>query len=157
MKAALEALPIINLVNVNRSSPSSINGYTWTIEFVSVNVNTPRGYVLQDTSNLEPITPINHLIATNASVTVQARWEGINASFHLYDIAREGTYGAGAGSVYVFQRRKEVWNQVATLVGNDTAENSMFGYSVSLMNDMLLIGSIGANLVGNRFDGFVFS
>ena len=150
VKDALEQLPVINFVNVNRSRPSVINGYTWTIEFVSVNRNTSRGYELQDTENLEPIIPINHLIATNASLVVQAHWLGINQSFHLYDIARQGTYGSGAGAVYVFQRRKEQWNQVATIVGNDTAENSRFGHSVAIIDDVLIVGSIGANLVSNK-------
>lgn len=149
MKQALEELPVINFVNVNRSRPSFINGYTWTIEFVSVNKNTSRGYELQYTENLEPIIPINHLIATNASLVVQAHWLGINQSFHLYDIARQGTFGAGAGAVYVFQRRKEQWNQVATITGNDTAENSRFGNSVALADDVFIVGSIGANLVSN--------
>lgn len=147
VKSALEELPVINFVNVNRSEPSAINGYTWTIEFVSVNIYTPRGYQLQDTENLEPIVPINNLIATNATLTVQAHWLGIGQPIHLYDIAREGTYGSGAGAVYIFQRRKELWNQVATIMANDTAENSQFGYSVSLTNDLFIVGSIGANLV----------
>lgn len=147
VKQALENLPVINFVNVNRSAPSWLNGYTWTIEFVSVNRNTSRGYELQDTENLEPIVPVNNLIATNASLTVQAHWLGINQTFRIYDIARQGTYGTGAGAVYIFQRRMEIWNQVATITGNDTAENSRFGHSVALNRDTLLVGSIGANLV----------
>lgn len=147
VKRALEDLPVINFVNVNRSAPTWLHGYTWTIEFVSVNRNTSRGYELQDTENLEPIVPINNLIATNASLTVQSHWLGINQSFHIYDIARQGSYGSGAGAVYIFQRRMEIWRQVATIYGNDTAENSRFGHSVALNRDVLLVGSIGANMV----------
>jgi hypothetical protein len=147
MKAALEALPVINYVNVNRTVDPVMYGYTWTIEFVSVNVNTPRGLVLQDTSNLEPLEPVNQLIATDPVIEVQARY-ALGTRNQITGIARQGTFGWGAGAVHVYQRRNETWDELATLRGNDTAENNRFGGAVALYGDTLLVGAIGGNMNG---------
>eukprot|EP01034_Spumella_vulgaris_P023126 gene23126-29319_t len=147
VKYALESLPVVNLVNVNRSVISIFNGYTWIVEFVSVNVNTPRGYEVQTTRNLEPIVPINNLISTNATLVVGARWL-ITDRTELFLASREGTYGEGAGAAYVFQRFNESWEQVASLVGNDTSDYNRFGTSVSLYEDVLLVGAVGASMNG---------
>ena len=147
MKLALEALPVINFVNVKRSKAPVRYGYTWTIEMVSVNRNSPRGLVRQETSNLEPLVPINELIATEPQIEVQARYE-LGSRNQITGIARQGTYGHGAGAVHVYQRRNETWDEIATLSGNDTAENTQFGGSVALLGDVLLVGAVGGNMNG---------
>jgi hypothetical protein len=50
-----------------------------------------------------------------------------------------GTYGAGSGSVYVFQQYDEAYTEVAKIVGNDTNENDQFGCSVDLSGVNLLV------------------
>lgn len=147
VKYALEALPVINFVNVNRSFLSDNNGYTWTIEFVSVNRNTPRGYMYEDVSNVEPIIPINHLIATDVTLIVGSKYY-LGDRNELSMIPRQGTYGQGAGAVYIYQRQNESWNQVATIVGNDTSTYNQFGGSVSIDQDVILVGAVGANMNG---------
>eukprot|EP01038_Epipyxis_sp_PR26KG_P006150 gene6150-8477_t len=144
VKRALEALPVINLVYVNRSSASNINGYSWTIEFVSVNSFTNRGYVLDDKANLEPLDAINALIATNSTIKIEYRYF-LGQNFHIYSPTVEGSFGSNTGSVYIFQRHNESWYQTSKLFANDSAENSMFGSSVAILNGVLLIGAVGAN------------
>lgn len=147
MKAALEELPVINYVNVNRTVTPVLYGYTWTIEFVSVNVNSPRGLVLQEISNVEALVATNQLIATQPVIDVQARY-ALGSRNQITGLARQGTYGSGAGAVHVYQRRNETWDEMATLRANDTAENNFFGGSVSLFGDVLLVGAVGASMNG---------
>lgn len=147
VKNALEKLPVINFVNVNRSLPSPINGYTWTVEFMSVNINSPRGYFTQEISNLEPIETINNLVATNASLSVQARFF-IGMDISVADAVRQGTFGERAGAVHLFQRVNESWIQTATVRGNDTDENDLFGTSLALTEDLLLVGAPGSDMNG---------
>jgi hypothetical protein len=147
MKAALEALPTINYVNVNRSIASDISGYTWTIEFVQVSHNTPRGYVLDAAGNIEPLAPTNHLIGSNTSVKIGAVW-GLNNSINFFDAFREGTYGSKAGAVYIFQETVEQYVQVAMIHGNNTDEDDQFGFSVDLQGDLLIVGAVSADQNG---------
>lgn len=147
VKKALEALPVINHVNVNRSSASSINGFVWTIEFVEVNANTARGYQIQTTQNLEPIIAHNALNGTEVTVTVAAI-SSLSSAPNTYGSERRGTFGSNAGAVYMFQQNGEGWDQVATLVGNDTKENDFFGVSVALKGTVAVVGATGAFMGG---------
>ena len=147
VKSAMEALPVINRVNVNRSSASSINGFVWTIEFVEVNANTARGYQVQPTQNLEPIIAHNALNGTEVTVTVAAI-SSLMSSPTTYGSERRGTFGSNAGAVYMFQQNGEGWDQVATLVGNDTKENDFFGVSVALKGTVGVVGATGAFMGG---------
>ena len=150
VKTALEALPVINFVNVNRSLPSSERlGFEYEIEFFSVNVNTPNGYEVQYPymQNAEPIIGHNSLIATNATLIIDVQY-GFERDYRSYFKARQGTHGYGAGAVFIFQKHEEQWNQMATIYANDTKESNLFGSSVSLVGDVLLVGALGANLDG---------
>jgi len=147
LKAELEKLPVIGLVNVNRSMPTSISGYTWTIEFVEVLYNSPRGYFVERISNLEPLIAKNFLSGTNASVTIGSRYD-FGGSNNIYGAERIGTFGVNAGATYVFQKSGEKWDQVSTLFGNDTRENHRFGSSVAVKGDLIVIGALGADMNG---------
>ncbi|RYH30929.1 hypothetical protein EON65_03875 [archaeon] len=165
VKASLEALPIINTVNVNRTLlHPDIGAYSWTIDFLSVNYHNSRGYYHEEISNLEPIVPVNNLIATDATINVDAKWE-IGSQSRITSKARLGTFGEGAGAVFVYQRLNDSWIEIATLRGNDTAINNKFGSSVAIDHDMLAIGAIGANRNGlpekqslhcNAMDGYFY-
>ncbi|MEN9490754.1 MAG: hypothetical protein RJA63_1203 [Pseudomonadota bacterium] len=63
-----------------------------------------------------------------------------------------------AGAAYVFVRRAGVWTQEAYLKPSNTVAGSMFGFSVGISGDTIVVGAIGeasaANGVnGNQFDG----
>eukprot|EP00981_Chlorochromonas_danica_P010183 scaffold3051_cov167-Ochromonas_danica.AAC.42 len=148
MKAALEALPVINTVNVNRTLVNSAIGcYSWAIEFVSVNYHNSRGYFLDDTSNVDPIQPINNLIATQVDVLVDAKWQ-LGSNNSASSLARAGSFGEGTGAVFIYQRVNESWLEVATVRGNDTSESNYFGRSLSLDDDALIVGAVGATMIG---------
>jgi hypothetical protein len=150
MKAALEALPVIGAVSVQRSGGSSLHEYTWTIEFVAVNAFTPRGYELQPTSNVPPLIVHSYLVPVgHVNITVRPS----NMSWQMaspFGPERYGSFGENAGAVYVFSKpaASARWVEVARLIGNDTATDSMFGSSVSLQGNQLLVGALGANMNG---------
>ncbi len=150
MKDALEALPSINYVNVNRTLITpDIGAYSWTIEFVSINYHTARGYYEEyHQVNAEPLVATNNLIATDPTIEVDAKWTLGDANL-IDSAARQGTYGAGAGAVFLFQRQNESWKEVATLVGNDTEENNRFGSAVAIDDDVILVGAVGASMNGH--------
>jgi hypothetical protein len=149
MKAALEELPTINYVNVERSDASAINGFTWEVEFVSINYNTARGYFEEVVSNVEPLTVTNLLIGTDTEVAIGTRYamESFNPAT---DKARPGTFGASAGAAYLYERNGEEWTQVLMLHGNDTDELDHFGESsgIGRNGDVVIIGAPSADMNG---------
>ncbi|MFH1418536.1 MAG: FG-GAP repeat protein [Planctomycetota bacterium] len=56
--------------------------------------------------------------------------------------------GIDAGSAYVFTRAGDVWSQQAKLTASDAAANDYFGVSVSLSNEMAVIGAYGNDDAG---------
>lgn len=47
----------------------------------------------------------------------------------------------GAGAVYLFQRSGDSWNQQAYIKASNAGANDYFGRSVTLNNEVLVIGS----------------
>lgn len=151
VKKALEDLDTIHEVNVFRSEPSSINEYTWQIEFVEVYTYTNRGLVLDFNNNVETIIAHNYLIGTDASLVVQSIFgPDSRKDVNNYQVIRQGSYGVQAGAAYVYQYISGGWSQVAKLVGNDTNEYDQFGTSVQVdnANNLIVVGAVGADIVG---------
>lgn len=70
---------------------------------------------------------------------------GISASISN-NVAVVGSYydddkGSQSGSVYVFRFNGASWIQEAKLLANDGTENDYFGYSVSISEDKIIVGS----------------
>jgi hypothetical protein len=145
MKTALEALPVIDTVEVTRSNATSMNGYTWTVEFVSINQNDPRGYYEEARVNVEPLVANNYLIGTDIQLNVHSSYASTDRMISQ-QITRPGTLGADAGAAYIFQKDGEIWSQVASLYGNDTSVNDKFGSSVaSYLGQVVAVGAISAD------------
>lgn len=53
----------------------------------------------------------------------------------------EDTGGANAGAAYVFLRSAGAWYQQVKLQGDDTGEGDVFGFSVSLSQDVVICGA----------------
>eukprot|EP01083_Nonionella_stella_P116873 347664_1 len=49
--------------------------------------------------------------------------------------------GADSGAVYVFQNAETSWNKIQKLVADDAQNNAFFGYSVSMYNDLAIVGA----------------
>jgi len=71
----------------------------------------------------------------------------------LYDDV--GT-NVGQGSAYVFARNGTTWAQQAKLVASDGAGNDLFGSSVSISGDTVLVGALAADVGANVDQGSVY-
>ena len=131
MEAALDALPVIGSVTVFRCCETAAGGFTWTITFNQVKSYTIAGYVIDPSGPLDLITAENRLVGNEATIKVTE--------------ARQGTTGAGAGVAYVYQLIGDVWQPGFTIRGNDTSQSDNFGCSVSISDDLILIGAKGAS------------
>ena len=147
VQLALEELPVINAVSVSRSEPSSINEFTWTVELQSVNSNSPRGYYEDVIANLEPLVPHSSLIGTDAHIVVRAKW-GLDSSSDISSDVTQGSFGAGAGAAYIYQKIGEGWQEVFRLEGNTSDEGDRFGSSVDIHSYVAVVGAVGADFKG---------
>jgi uncharacterized repeat protein (TIGR01451 family) len=71
------------------------------------------------------------------SVAVSGDVIVVGAVFH-------SEWGTDAGMAYVFQRMeggRDVWGQVARLVGSDTAAGDQFGLAVAVSGDVIVVGA----------------
>jgi hypothetical protein len=74
-----------------------------------------------------------------------------------------GAYGKEAvsgsdnqGAVYLFTRSGDSWSQQVSLTATDGVEGDLFGYSVSLANSNVLVGTPGADIYGIENRGAVY-
>jgi hypothetical protein len=69
--------------------------------------------------------------------------------------------GTGRGAAYIFSRNQggaDNWGQVIKLVAGDPEDDDQFGYAVTVMGDIALVGSPGSDGAGsNRGAAYVFS
>ncbi len=64
--------------------------------------------------------------------------------------------GSAAGAVYLFQRQGEAWVQQALLASPDGAPFDLFGSSLALQGDTLVVGARSADLPGETNAGAVY-
>ena len=66
--------------------------------------------------------------------------------------------GVDSGSVHVFVRQSGVWSQVATLTATDGDDGDVFGYSVAVAGDTVVVGAYGDDDAGSASGSvYVFS
>jgi hypothetical protein len=70
-----------------------------------------------------------------ATVALNGDWAAVGAP----------NYSSRAGSVYVFRRGGDGWQQVAQFPGNDAQEGAAFGSAIVLGDDEMFIGASGAH------------
>jgi hypothetical protein len=71
------------------------------------------------------------------------------------DTAIVGAYGQAVrgyfrGCAYIFSKGEYYWTQTAMLRPSDVRDNHMFGYSVKLWNDTVIVGAYGDDLQGSN-------
>jgi len=74
-------------------------------------------------------------------------------------VTDDHTGGTDAGSAYVFTRKGGVWTQEQKLIASDAAANDLFGVSVALFGDTVVVGAVYNDHAGNTNAGsaYVFS
>ena len=53
--------------------------------------------------------------------------------------------GVDSGAAYLFARTSDVWNQQAKITGEGIATGDLFGYSVAIDEELVVVGAHGAN------------
>ncbi|RLN57004.1 hypothetical protein BBJ28_00017668, partial [Nothophytophthora sp. Chile5] len=151
VETALEQLVSVNDVAVQRTtSMNAFGGYSWTITFLQVNTKNEYGPVLDTSGNLPALVPVTAMLkGTNARIAVQVG--GYEPSALSSDGAGTnwGLPGGSAGMVAIFTRGNNDWKQQGgTLEGRDTHGGDLFGASVSLQGDTLVVGAPAAAIFG---------
>ncbi len=85
------------------------------------------------------------------TLVVGARSEGSTAIGVNGDQANNGA--AGSGAVYVFSRAGSVWSQQAYIKASNTEDGDLFGLSVGLDGDTLVVGALGEDSATTGVDG----
>ena len=111
MKAALELLDNIGTVTVNRTGPTSVKGYSWTITFISNPGNTPPA--AGSVANLVPDTTF--LGGTGATVVQASTTGGFSALSGTFQLTFGGVatnllrFDASAADIKSQVRRTTAW------------------------------------------------
>lgn len=152
VEVALESLVSVNDVTVQRSTSMNVyGGYSWTVTFVQVNTRNDYGPVVDSSGNLPALVPVTtKLKGTNARVAVQVG--GYEPSSLTADGlgTNVGLPGGSAGMVAVFTRGNNDWKQQGgTIEGHDTRGGDLFGSSVSLQGNTLVVGAPAAAIFGD--------
>ncbi len=79
----------------------------------------------------------------------------INNDFIVVGASKDDDNGYNCGSVYIYHKNEDEWEEKAKLVPNEIDEQDRFGYSLALFENDLVIGAIGDNTNG-QISGAVY-
>jgi hypothetical protein len=65
-------------------------------------------------------------------------------------------YGAGAGSAFVYQRDGDSWKRITKLLTEEPGKYNMFGFSVAIDGDTILVGAIADQEPNGRESGSAY-
>ena len=108
---------------------ATVNGFASGAAYVYVRVNNVWSEQTKLTAN---VGAVGDMFGNSVSISGDDILVG---SFH------NDTGGTDAGAAYVYTRTGSVWNQQANLVAAGGVANDYFGASVSISNDVALIGA----------------
>ena len=129
---------------------------------VSGTVYVGSVYIYTTADNGATWTEQQKLTASNGAESDFFGWGlGLSGDLLVVGSHQQDTYGAGAGSAYVFKRTGSTWTQQQQLVGDDTAAGDQFGFSFAISNDTIVVGARtednGANTVSDCGAVYVFT
>ncbi|KAG3053567.1 hypothetical protein PC121_g16739 [Phytophthora cactorum] len=115
-----------------------------------VNAKNDYGPVIDTSGNLPALVPvITKLKGTNARVVVQVGGYEPSSLSADSSSTNAGLPGGSAGMAAVFTRGNNDWKQQGgTIAGHDTRGGDLFGSSVSLQGNTLLVGAPAAAIFG---------
>ncbi|KAE9349101.1 Gamma-tubulin complex component 2 [Phytophthora fragariae] len=118
---------------------------------IAVNTRNDYGPVVDSSGNLPALVPVTtKLKGTNAHVVVQVGgYEPLSLTADGLG-TNAGLPGGSAGMVAVFTRGNNDWKQQGgTIEGHDTRGGDLFGSSVSLQSNTLVVGAPAAAIFGD--------
>lgn len=108
----------------------------------NIDTNAGSAYVF-DLINGSWVQTVQLLASDGASGDFFGDSVSLDADTAVVSSRNDDDNGSGSGSVYVFGWDGANWQQIDKLKASDAAQGDNFGYSVSLFNTRLLIGSTG--------------
>ncbi|KAJ5076428.1 hypothetical protein M0811_06428 [Anaeramoeba ignava] len=111
------------------------------IHKISTN-NTPFQY-----EHLLSANDPNNYIYFGQSISISGNTLAVGAGSNFYPD------GAKPGRAYIFEQEKSNWNQKARLFASDGTNGDGFGESISISNDIVVIGAPNANVGNNTYQG----
>lgn len=82
------------------------------------------------------------LVANDATEGDSFGWSiGVSGNIAVIGAPKDDDKGIDSGSVYVFTRSGERWNQTAKLTAQDGTEGDVFGISLALSGNTLIVGA----------------
>ena len=97
------------------------------------------------------------LTADDAAEGEQFGIPAICGDYAVVTAALDDDYGSRSGSAYVFHRSGTAWTQQAKLYAGDPQENALFGSSVSISGDLIVIGALReTNVTWEAGAGYVY-
>ena len=99
------------------------------------------------------------LTASDGSSSARVGWsvdiDGDTAVVGAYDQSVFGQLAAGAA--YIFTRSGSTWTQQAKLYASDYGGSDMFGYSVAIDGDTVIVGATGQDSPTNSGSAYIFT
>lgn len=87
-----------------------------------------------------------------SAVSISGPFVAIGASLS------DNVNGDDAGAAYIYGNRDNEWKKIATLLPDDGAERDIFGSSISISGENVIVGAIGDDDVGERSGStYIFS
>ena len=92
----------------------------------------------------EDFSQVAKLVASDGAASDTFGWSvASSGDFVVVGSRLDDDAGADSGSAYVYRAVDGVATEVAKLVADDAAANDVFGASVAIHNDIIVVGSIG--------------
>ena len=67
----------------------------------------------------------------------------IGGNFAIVGAPSDNDNGSGSGSAYIYALQDGSWNEVIKLTASDGAANDIFGFSVSISDEIAIVGAYG--------------
>jgi len=152
---------VLNLPTLSASPSSGVNGEMY------FNTGDSALYIYEGEwkKSTQSAIPLPDWTASTQQAKVQASDKAASDRFGD-DVAIDGNtmaigafgIGEGAGAVYVFTRSGTTWSQQAKIQSSDIAAGDLFGLSVGVAGDTIVVGAYGEGTGGaNAGSAYVFT
>lgn len=149
-------LILIGLVSISFNSITNLQAAVLTDPLADLGANFPE-YIGESYA----LWPTSHLTKLRASDPATWDWFGFSLSTS-YDIAVVGAWAddASAGSAYIYKRNQggtNSWGQIKKIMASDAGPSDVFGKSVAISGDTIVVGSSGDDdLGGSSGSAYIF-
>jgi hypothetical protein len=81
---------------------------------------------------------------------------GIDGNTIVVGAVSDGDKGTNSGSAYVFEKANGNWDEVSKLTANDGKDQDLFGHSVAVLGNRIVVGSPYWDFFGDPYSGSAY-